>query len=153
MTKTAIALFGTRVSPRFDCAPAFRVVETDKRQILNSKNVSVQEWSVMERVKGLSELGVKALICGGIDGFSAQQLSLHGIRVYSWITGEAEDALAALIKGELESGLMMAPGGRCCGRWQFGDARSGRRRRGRGRQGFSPISGNVRKGGDSHAKR
>ena len=47
MMKIAVALFGTRVSPRFDCAAAFRVVETDNGQILDSKDVSVEKLREM----------------------------------------------------------------------------------------------------------
>jgi len=129
--KIAIALFGTRVSPRFDCAPAFRVIETDDGEILNSEDISAEKWNVWDRIKKLNELSVEILICGGIDGFSAQQISGHGIRIYSWITGKAADALTCLLRGELESGFMMGPGGRCCGRWRFGRGHGGGRARGR----------------------
>jgi len=128
--KIAIALFETRVSPRFDCAPAFRIVETDNNEILDTKEVSTKRCNVIDRVKKIKELGVDTLICGGIDMFSAQQLNFHGIKIYSWITGEANDALICLLKGELESGFMMGPGGYCCGRWQFRRGRGGRGRRG-----------------------
>ena len=138
MMKIAIALFESRVSPRFDYAPAFRVVETDDGKILNTKDISAEKWNVWDRIKKLNELGVESLICGGIDGFSAQQLNLHGIRIYSWITGEADDALGCLLRGDLESGFMMGPGGQCCGRWQFGRGHGGGRGRGRRRQGLSP---------------
>ncbi len=138
MTKIAIALFGSRVSPRFDCAPAFRVVETDDGKILNAEDISAEKWNVWDRIKKLSELGVETLICGGIDCFCAQQISRGGIRIYSWITGEADDALSCLLRGELESGFMMAPGGRCRGRWQFGQGHGGGRGRGRRRRGLPP---------------
>ena len=117
--KIAIALFGSRVSPRFDCAPAFRIVETNAGKILNTEDISAEKWDVWDRIKKLKELGVNALICGGIDMFSIQQLNRRDIKVYSWITGEAEDALRCLIRGQLKSGFMMASGGRCCGRWRF----------------------------------
>lgn len=141
MTRIAIALFGNRVSPRFDCAPAFRVAETDAGKILNSEDISAEKWNVWDRIKKLSELGVETLICGGIDGFCAQQISEHGIRIYSWITGEAEDAITCLIRGQLESGFMIGSGGRCCGRWQFRHARSGKRGRGRRQRGLPPSTG------------
>ena len=138
MMKIAIALFGLRVSPRFDCAPAIRVVEIDGGEILDSKDVSAEKWDVLERIRKLSEMGAEVLICGGIDGFCAQQISAHGIRIYSWITGEADDALSCLLRGELESGFMMGSGGRCCGRWQFRRGRGGGGRgHGRGRRGIS----------------
>ena len=138
MTKVGIALFGSRVSPRFDCAPAFRVVEMDDGKILHTADISAEKWNVLDRIKKLRELGIETVICGGIDRFSAQQIGGHGIRIYSWITGEADDALSCLLKGDLESGFMMASGGRCCGRWQFGRGHGGGRGRGRGQRNFPP---------------
>ena len=133
--KIAIALFGSRVSPRFDCAPTFCIAETRDGKILNTEDLSAEKWNVRDRIKKLSELGVETLICGGIDGFCAQQISDHGIGIYSWITGEADDALGCLLRGELKSGFMMGPGGQCCGRWQLGQGHGGGRGRGRRRQG------------------
>lgn len=134
--KIAIALFGTRVSPRFDCAPVLRVVETDNGEILNIREISLEECNVMDRIKKLEELGIDALICGGIDVFSSGRLNFSRMKVYSWITGGADDALSCLLKGQLESGFMMAPGGRCCGRWRFRGGRGGGR--GRGFRGLPP---------------
>ena len=114
--KIAVALFGSRVSPRFDCAPGFRIVETDNGEIRDTKEIPTDKHNVTDMIKKLAESGVEVLICGGIDGFSASQLKFHGIRIYSWITGEAEDALRCLMSGQLESGFMMGSGGRCCGR-------------------------------------
>ena len=119
MMKIAIALFGTRVSPRFDCAPGFQIVAINNGKVLDSQEVSVEKWKELDRVKKLKELGVDALICGGIDMFSNQQLNHRGIKVYSWITGEAEDALNCLLQGQLQPGYMLAAGGRCCGRWRL----------------------------------
>ena len=132
MMKVAIALFGTRVSPRFDCAPAFRVVETDHGEIRDTRDMDTDGHDVLNRIKRLIESGVNVVICGGIDEFSASQLRHHRIEIYAWITGQADDALNCLIKGQLESGFMMAPGGHCCGRWRFGGGRDGGGRRERG---------------------
>ncbi len=121
----AIALFGTCVSPRFDCAPAFRIIELENGEILAAKDISTEKCNVTERIKILGKLNVNILICGGIDGFCVQQLKIHSVKIYSWITGQADDALGSLLKGQLESGFMMAPGGRCCGQWRFHGKRGG----------------------------
>lgn len=126
-----IALFGTRVSPRFDCASEFQVVEVQDNEIVGSQIISAKSWGNADRVNKLLELGVDVLICGGLDMVSDQQLKHHNIKAYSWITGEAADALDCLLQGKLQGGFMMAPGGRCCGRWRFGKGhgRGGGRRR------------------------
>ena len=155
--KVAMALFGTRVSPRFDCAPGFEVIEISDGDISARTHLDTRGMAIPDRLKKLAELGVETLICGGIDARSAEQLEFSGIKIYSWVTGEAEDALSCLLEGQLESGLMMGEGGRCCGRWHFG-ARSvlsrgcGGSRRRRGRRGPSQEHA-TEKGGDQYAER
>ena len=129
--KIAIAIFGTRVSPRFDFAPGFMLVEMTNGEIVSRREIPAEGWDGFERIKELAELAVETVICGAIDQFSLRQLEVRGIKVYSWITGEAEDALSSFQKGQLKSGFMMAQGGRCCGRWRFRQGRG----RGRGRRG------------------
>ncbi len=119
MNKIAIALFGSRVSPRFDCAPEFKLVELDKGQTNSSHDIPAQNLNAAQRVSKLKEFNITDLICGGIDMVSAGQLDYHGVKIYSWITGEAEDALECLLQGKLQSGFMLTAGGRCCGRWRL----------------------------------
>ena len=136
--KIAIAIFGTRVSPRFDFAPGFMLVEITDGEIVGRREIPAEGWEGLERIEKLAESAVEAVICGSIDRFSLRQLEMRGIKVYSWITGEAEDALSSFQKGQLESGFMMAQGGRCCGRWRFrqgqGQGQGQGRGRGRGRR-------------------
>ena len=123
----AIPVFGARVSPRFDCAQSFLVVEVADGQVLNERHVAAVNWTHQERAEKLAELGVDTVICGGIDMHSARGLALRRIQVYCWVTGEADDALRCFLRGEMQSRLMVGRGGRCCGRWRFG---GGRRRAG-----------------------
>ena len=126
--KIAIAIFNSRVSPRFDCAPGIEVADIANGKVLSRTRLGTENISVTERIKKLQNAGVETLICGGIDRASEAQLDYCGIKTYSWITGKAEDALNCLLKGRLESRLMIGSGGRCRGRWRFG--------RGKGRGGF-----------------
>jgi len=140
MTKIAIPLFNERVSPRFDCAQSFLLVETEDRRILESEELQTVQLSTMERVGKLSDLRVDALICGGIDEASARRLVHNGIRIYSWVTGLARDALISFLNGDLESATMVGSGGHRQGRWRLrgkGPHRGegqGKQGRGRGRR-------------------
>ena len=143
MTKIAIPLFNERISPRFDCAQSFLLVETEDRGIVESEEVQIGLLSTMDKVGKLSDLRVDTFICGGIDEVSARRLVHKGIRIYAWITGMARDALISFLNGELESGIMVGAGGHRQGRWRFkgkgpyrGEARGkpgAGRGRGRGR--------------------
>ena len=117
--KIAIPLFDRRISPRFDCAGSFLIVSVENDKIAEWRKLSASDWTCRQRVEKLSELEVETLICGGIDRLSAGLLAFNGVMIYSWVTGIAEDALRTFLRGELESGTMVGPGGRPSGRWRF----------------------------------
>ena len=116
--KIAIPLFGTRISPRFDHTKKFLLVSAENGKIIDRQELLTEGWTSLTRIKRLRELGVDTLICSGIDCFSARQLDFYGVRIYSWVTGEVEDALRCFLEGKLESGTMMGPGGRQCRMWR-----------------------------------
>ena len=101
--KVAVPLFGNRVSPRFDCAPVFLIVTTDATADMQRQELVATDWAPHERINRLVELGVNKVMCGGIDWWSAQSLTLAGITVYNSVAGNADEALAALLRGEINS--------------------------------------------------
>lgn len=100
--KLAVATFGERVSPRFDCAQTFLVVTVDERGFSERQYVYASDWGPRERVNHLVALGVRAVVCGGIDVRSAEWLHSLGIKVFARKTGSIEDVLAGLLE-ELSS--------------------------------------------------
>ena len=117
--KIAIPLFDRRIAPRFDCAQDFLLAVAENGEVIEHEELSATRWTPLERVEKLKDLNVDIVICGGIDNVSARRLNFYRVRIYSWVTGEAEDALQSLIRGELEPGIMVGPGGRRRGRWRF----------------------------------
>ena len=117
--KVAIPTFGTRVSPRFDCARAVLVVAIDDDKPSEREEFAASNWAPHERINKLLELGVDSIICGAIDCWSAESLRSAGVTIYDWVTGEIEDALAALLRGDLDSERTME----ASGRWGCGQAR------------------------------
>lgn len=49
----------------------------------------------------LQDLGVDTLICGGIGGGAQMALAQAGIRLYGGVSGSADEAVEALLKGAL----------------------------------------------------
>ncbi len=117
--KIAVPLFHKRISPRFDCAETFLLAIAEKGEVIDRVKLAAAEWTPGKRVDKLKNLGVDTLICGGIDEISARGLIFDGISSFSWVTGDAEDALQILLRGELASRIMVGPGGSLCGRWRF----------------------------------
>ena len=52
----------------------------------------------------LRERGVEALICGGIGGGAIAALADAGVRVYAGVSGSADGAVQAFLRGELSEG-------------------------------------------------
>jgi len=100
--KIAIPTFATRVSPRFDCAQSVLVVTVDEGEAPERQELLAGNWAPHERINRLLELGVDTVLCGGIDRWSAASLQSAGVTIYGWVTGETEDALSALLRGDLD---------------------------------------------------
>ena len=117
--KLALPVFGTRVSPRFDCAPEILVLEETEKGGGRETRFKTDTWSERERIEKLLDLGVETVICGGLDVVSARELQENAIKVYPWVTGDVKDVITCFQRGKLGDGVMVGRGGRCCGRWRF----------------------------------
>ena len=150
--KIAIPAFGTRVSPRFDCAQAVLIVSVDGGESTKREELVASGWAPHERVNKLLELGVDRVICGGIDSWSVESLQSAGVTIYGWVAGEIEDVLAALLRGDLDSERTIE----ASGRWGRGQVRDhdGVSRLPGSRQGANPPGrrGGRRRGGGAGGK-
>ena len=144
--KIAIPTFATRVSPRFDCARSVLVVTIDEGGTPEREELTAGDWAPHERINKLVELDVDTVVCGGIDRWSAASLQSAGVTVYGWVTGEVEDALSALLRGDLDREAAMGGGGRCTCRRFPGDESPGAGPPGRG-QGSGRRGGRGRRRG------
>jgi predicted Fe-Mo cluster-binding NifX family protein len=124
--KIAIILFETRISPRFDCAPAFMLICTDRggREITEKSEISFQGSNYIERINQLKTAGADVVICGGISKDMLELLKANKIKVIPWVTGDAQKALQVFINRKLVPGAML-----CSGRQikQWGFVHSGRK--------------------------
>ncbi len=145
--KIAIPTFSTRVSPRFDCAQSVLVVTIDEGETPGRQELTVGHWAPHERVNRLLELGVDTIVCGGIDRWSAASLQSAGVTIYGWVTGEAEDALSALLRGDLDTEDAGGGRGRCACRRFPGDEEPAAGPRGPGQGLGGRGAGRRRRGG------
>ena len=98
-----IPLFGTRVSPRFDCGAVFLVAQVENGAVMSTEQMADAEGNSLQRIARLRELGVDTVVCGAITGFLLRHLAANGIRVFPWVFCEASEALEALARGELSA--------------------------------------------------
>ena len=117
--KIAIPVFQTKISPRFDSAQSLLLLRVHDDRIVTREELPMTGWSLSAKRKEMVEQDVDTLICGGIDYESMQYLISGGINVYSWITGEIEDAVTRFIEKGLESGIILGARGRRKGQWRF----------------------------------
>jgi len=117
--KIAIPAFNTKVSPRFDTAQELVLLEIDAGHVTHRERRPLQSSNVSDRIRALTTQGVKILICGGIDQLSRQQLSFNQIEVYSWVTGEVDDAVSCFLRNGLNSRTILGRNGKKEGRWRF----------------------------------
>jgi hypothetical protein len=48
-----------------------------------------------------------------------QYLSFNNVKIYSWVTGEIDDAVACFLDNRMRPGIILGDHGRMKGRWQF----------------------------------
>ena len=123
--KIAIPIFGSRVSPRFDCAREIAIVTVDEGRVSDRLKLAAVKWPPHERIHQLLELGVDTIVCGGIDRCMTRALLSAGVTIYGWVAGDAEDALSALLKGVLDNEAGVQGSGRCRCRRFAGDNSQG----------------------------
>lgn len=122
--KIAVAIFGKRVSPRFDFAPRLLIADLVDSTREPPMNLDMTAWSPDERPDKLAKLGIDVLICGGIDRLSIERCRELGVDVFPWVSGAADDVIPSFLNGDLTAGAMLGRGGRCRGRWRFGRGRN-----------------------------
>ena len=105
--KIAIPLFGDRVSPRFDCASKLLIATVEKSQVIDRKELFIENFSLSEKLLCLVRMGVNVLICGAIDDFSREYLMGHQIKIRSWVAGEVSEILRLFLSGDLKPDCIM----------------------------------------------
>lgn len=99
--KIAIAYENGMVFQHFGETPAFLLAEVEGETILSQQIHENGGVSHVGLVSLLKELGVNALLCGGIGGGAYSFLKEAGIEVYASLSGSCQDVLDSFLKGEL----------------------------------------------------
>ncbi len=136
--RIALTVWNGRIAPVFDVTGTARLVEHDGVSIVEDQTVALPQGSGMiSRIDTLLGLSIDVLICGAISRPVHRMIAASGIRVHSFVSGEADEVLEALLAGKLEEKPFCMPGcgmgknGQGCGRG------AGNRSRGRNRGFFS----------------
>ncbi len=89
------------VFQHFGDTKEFMVCEIEDNKIISSKVVPTDGASHIDLIPFLKNLGIDALICGGMGTFAYELLTKNNIKVFNGVSGSAKDALTNFINGTL----------------------------------------------------
>ncbi len=110
--KCAITIWENRISPVFDSARRLLVVELEQGKIVARSEIAVAD-SPFATVAELQRQGLGLLLCGALCERGLKLLEESGIELIPFLSGEVDDVLAGLAKGE-ELAAFALPGCRHC---------------------------------------
>lgn len=99
--KIAVTYENHEVFQHFGHCEEFKIYEVADNAVVSSKVVGTGGDGHEALAGFLRRNGVDTLICGGIGGGARNALAQAGIELYPGVTGDADAAVEALLKGEL----------------------------------------------------
>lgn len=100
--KIAVTYENGNIFQHFGHTEQFKVYDVEDGKVSGSKIVDTNGSGHGALAGFLSGLNVDTLICGGIGGGAQVALAEAGIRLYGGVSGSADDAVNALLAGNLE---------------------------------------------------
>ena len=99
--KIAVTYENGQIFQHFGHTEQFKLYDVQEGKIVKSAVVSTNGSGHGALATVLKSLCVDALICGGIGGGARQALSDAGVRLYPGASGDADEAVRALLSGTL----------------------------------------------------
>ena len=99
--KIAVTYENGSVFPHFGHTEQFKLYEVEDGKLVASQVVRTNGSGHGALAGMLSDLKVDTLICGGIGAGAQSALAQAGITLYGGVSGNADDAVAALLSGTL----------------------------------------------------
>ncbi len=106
--KLAITIWGNRISPVFDAASTLLVAHLEKKTIIKKTYKSFNPETPENLFKILKKMEISVLVCGAISTRPADLIVENGIKLISFVTGDASSFLDNFAhKGTIEKTFMM----------------------------------------------
>ena len=99
--KIAVTYENGQIFQHFGHTAQFKVYEVEDNKIVSSAVVDTLGSGHGALAGFLQALGVSTLICGGIGGGAQVALRQAGIQLYGGVSGDADQAVNALLDGSL----------------------------------------------------
>ena len=99
--KIAVTYENGGVFQHFGHSEQFKIYQVEEGTVVSSEVVGTDGNGHGALAGFLKGMGVETLICGGIGGGARNALSEAGIQLYPGVSGDADQAVEALLKGTL----------------------------------------------------
>ena len=100
--KIAVTYAQGLIYQHFGHTAAFKLYEVENGSVISSRVVDTNGSGHGALAGLLSALEVDTLICGGIGGGAQMALANAGIKLYGGVSGDADEAVEALLSGTLQ---------------------------------------------------
>lgn len=107
--KIAVTYEAGLVFQHFGHTAQFKIYEVENNEVKSAQIVDAAGFGHGALAGFLLQQGVQVLICGGIGGGAQMALANAGIALYGGVQGDADEAVEALLSGQ----LMYNPNVRC----------------------------------------
>lgn len=99
--RIAVTYENGEIFQHFGHSEAFKIYDVEDNKVVSSQVVGTNGSGHGALAGMLKELNVNALICGGIGGGAQNALNEAGIKLYGGVSGNADEAVEALLNGSL----------------------------------------------------
>ncbi len=115
MSKTALTIWGNRISPVYDSASSLLIADIKNRQIIDKTIETFDAGQSAYLIQMLVKHNVSCLICGAIMEFPAELIRSNGIMLIPFVAGNLDEILDHLVCGSPILPIFLMPG---C-RWKY----------------------------------
>lgn len=98
----AVTYADGQIFQHFGHTAQFKFYDVADGTVISARVVDTQGSGHGALAGFLQQQGAEVLICGGIGGGAQLALAQAGIRLYGGVRGDADDAVEALLAGELD---------------------------------------------------
>ena len=102
--KVAVTYDNGNVFQHFGHSEQFKIYDVVDEVIESSEVIDTNGTGHEALATFLADKGVTSLICGGIGSGAMEALEASGINVFSGVSGDCDEAVECLLRGELISG-------------------------------------------------
>jgi predicted Fe-Mo cluster-binding NifX family protein len=111
--KTAITVWGERVSPVFDSAQKLLIAEIIDKKVMNKQYELFDPDLPHLLAERLTKLNIEVFFCGAISTIPANTIELSGIQLISFISGDVNEILQGYAEGIPIIPTYLMPGCKC----------------------------------------